>query len=204
MKATLLFSIATAVLGTSALLHAADTSAASKRIDDLLVKGLAKHKLTPNAPVDEATFLRRTYLTVIGRIPTQEEAKQFLDSKDSAKRSKLIDSLLNSEGYVHHAFDYWADVLRAQSQGVGDSTTSQNYLNYLRQSLRENKPWAVPALKMVPSATTCGIAACRWTTSPTPRESSSAPEWSALSATTILSTNGRRSSSTRWPPSRTT
>jgi hypothetical protein len=77
MKATLLFSIATAVLGTSALLHAADTSAASKRIDDLLVKGLAKHKLTPNAPVDEATFLRRTYLTVIGRIPLRRRPGSF-------------------------------------------------------------------------------------------------------------------------------
>ena len=155
MKATLLFSIATAVLGTSALLHAADTSAASKRIDDLLVKGLEKHKLTPNAPVDDSTFLRRTYLTVIGRIPTQDEAKQFLDSKDSAKRSKLIDTLLNSEGYVHHAFDYWADVLRAQSQGVGDSTTSQNYLNYLRQSLRENKPWDKMARELVTGSGAC-------------------------------------------------
>ena len=72
MKATLLFSIATAVLGTSALLHAADTSAASKRIDDLLVKGLEKHKLTPNAPVDEATFL-----TVIGRIPLRRRPGSF-------------------------------------------------------------------------------------------------------------------------------
>ena len=155
MKATLLFSIAAAVLGTSALLHAADTSAASKRIDDLLTKGLAKHKLTPNAPVDDATFLRRTYLTVIGRIPTQVEAKQFLDSKDNTKRTKLIDTLLNSEGYVHHAFNYWADVLRAQSQGVGDSTTSQNYLNYLRQSLRENKPWDKMARELVTGSGAC-------------------------------------------------
>lgn len=155
MKASLLISIAAAVLSTSANLQAADLAAASKRIDALLALGLEKHQLKPNAPADEATFLRRTYLTVIGRIPTLEEARQFLDSRDGAKRANLIDSLLNSEGYVHHAFNYWADVLRAQSQGVGDSTTSQNYLNYLRQSLRENKAWDVMARELVTGSGAC-------------------------------------------------
>ncbi len=56
---------------------------------------------------------------------------------------------------MHHAFDYWADVFRAQSQGVGDSTTSQNYLSYLRQSLRENKPWDKMASELVTGSGAC-------------------------------------------------
>ena len=128
MKAILHLAVAVSLLATS-LLRAADTLAASKRIDDLIAKGLRSHNIQPNQLVGDDVFLRRAYLTVIGRIPSQDEARNFLDSKDQGKRVKLIDSLLNSEGYVHHAFNYWADVFRAQSQGGGDSTTAQNYLN---------------------------------------------------------------------------
>ena len=70
MKATLHFAIAAAVIGTSALLQAADTSAASKRIDDLITQGLNKRQLKANPLVGDEVFLRRVYLTVIGRIPT--------------------------------------------------------------------------------------------------------------------------------------
>ena len=154
MKATLLF-LSLLLIAGSVPAVAADTSAASKRIDELLTQGLQKKGLKPNALVDDATFLRRAYLTVIGRIPTLDEAKAFLDSKDKARRAKLVDTLLASDGYVHHAFNYWADVLRAQSQGVADSTTSQNYLNFLRQSLSENKPWNQLARELVSGRGAC-------------------------------------------------
>ena len=154
MKATLLF-LSLLLIAGSVPAAATDTSAASKRIDELLTQGLQKKGLKHNALVDDATFLRRAYLTVIGRIPTLDEAKAFLDSKDKARRAKLVDTLLASDGYVHHAFNYWADVLRAQSQGVADSTTSQNYLNFLRQSLRENKPWNQLARELVSGRGAC-------------------------------------------------
>ncbi|MDZ4290099.1 MAG: DUF1549 domain-containing protein, partial [Prosthecobacter sp.] len=154
MKALHYLLLTTSLLFTADL-HAADTAAASKRIDELLAQGWQKHQIKPNAPVTDEVFLRRTYLTVVGRIPTLEEAQRFLTSKDPARRAKLIDSLLASDGYVHHFFNYWADVLRAQSQGVGDSTTSQNYLNYIRQSLRENKPYDQLSRELISSEGAC-------------------------------------------------
>jgi hypothetical protein len=155
MKAILLSHLLAVLFGTLSVSQAADTAAASRRIDELLARSWAAHGLKPGAPVDDATFLRRAYLTVVGRIPTLEEAGDFLDSRDVGKRARLIDRLLASDGYVHHAFNYWADVLRAQSQGVGDSTTSQNYLNYLRQCLHDNKPWDQMARELVSSSGAC-------------------------------------------------
>ncbi|MCW0220010.1 MAG: DUF1549 and DUF1553 domain-containing protein [Prosthecobacter sp.] len=152
MKATLLLLLTVSALGSTAL-SAAD--AATKRIDELLAKGWQKHDVQPNALVNDEVFLRRAYLTVVGRIPTLEEARCFLAYQDPAKREKLIDKLLASEGYVHHFFNYWADVLRAQSQGVADSTTAQNYLNFLRQSLRDNKPYDQLTRELVSSEGAC-------------------------------------------------
>jgi hypothetical protein len=155
MKATLHLSLVAVTACLIAPLQAADTSAASKQIDNLLAQSWQKHKITPNPLVDDAAFLRRAYLTVAGRIPTLDEAKAFHACIAKDKRAKLIDSLLASEGYVQHFFNYWADVLRAQSQGVAGSTTAENYLNYLRASLRKNKPWDQMARELVSSEGSC-------------------------------------------------
>lgn len=136
-------------------LQASDASAASRQIDALLAQGWKKHNITPNPLVDDATFLRRVYLTVAGRIPTLDEARAFHACQAPDKRAKLIDCLLGGEGYVQHFFNYWADVLRAQSQGVAGSTTAQQYLNFIRESLRVNKPWDQMARELVSSEGTC-------------------------------------------------
>lgn len=156
MKASLLLPfIAAACMVTPLQSARPDSLAASKQIDALLAQSWQKHKITPNPLVDDATFLRRVYLTVVGRIPTLDEARAFYASEMPDKRAKLIDSLLASEGYVQNFFNYWADVLRAQSQGVGGSTTAENYLNYIRESLRENKPWDQMTRELVSSTGSC-------------------------------------------------
>jgi len=156
MKASHTLSLLATTLFTYAV-HAApvDTATASKQIDSLLAKSWQQHQIKPNALVDDATFLRRTYLTVVGRIPTLDEARAFHACQMPDKRAKLIDALLASEGYVQNFFNYWADVLRAQSQGVAGSTTSLNYLNYLRDALRENKPYDQIARELVSSEGSC-------------------------------------------------
>jgi len=155
MKITLFLLSMVVMLAGSAASLAADTTAASKHIDALLAQGWQKQNVTGNPMVTDEVFLRRACLTVAGRIPSVDEAKAFLDSKAPDKRAKLVDQLLAGEGYVQHFFNYWADVLRAQSQGVGDSTTAQNYLNFIRQSLRQNKPYDQFARELVSSEGTC-------------------------------------------------
>jgi hypothetical protein len=140
---------------SSAALAAPQVQPAAAAIDSILAADWQKHKLTGNPATDDNTFVRRIYLDTIGRIPTTREAEAFLNDKATDKRAKLIDKLLGSEAYVQHFFNYWADVLRAQSQGVAGSTTAENYLNYLRASLRENKPWDQMARELVSSEGSC-------------------------------------------------
>jgi hypothetical protein len=63
----------------------------------------------PAAPADDAEFLRRTYLNIVGRIPSASEAQQFLDEPGTAKRRLLVDRLLSSAAYPTHL----ADLLRS-------------------------------------------------------------------------------------------
>ena len=119
-----------------------DTAAAAKQIDAILAKDWAANKLKGNPQSDDNTFVRRIYLDVIGRIPTTREAEEFLNSKEADKRAKLIDKLLASEAYVQHFFNYWADVLRVTSNGSQTGAiTGTAYANFVKDSLRENKPY---------------------------------------------------------------
>jgi hypothetical protein len=144
MKPTTLFALVPllALAAVAKASAAPDTAAAARKIDTILQADWAKHNLKGNAEADDATFVRRIYLDVIGRIPTTREAQEFLNSKDANKRAKLIDKLLASEGYVQHSFNYWADVLRAQSNGnQTGGITGSAYVTYLKDSLRNNKPY---------------------------------------------------------------
>ncbi len=119
-----------------------DTRAAAREIDALLQADWQKHKLEGNPATDDATFVRRVYLDIIGRIPTTREAEEFLASTDGGKRAALIDKLLASEGHVQHSFNYWADVLRVTSLGTQTGPiTGAAYANFVKDSLRANKPY---------------------------------------------------------------
>lgn len=112
---------------------------ASRQVDALIEADYAKHNVKPNFISSDETFLRRIYLDIVGRIPSHDEAVAFLESTDSDKRSKLIDKLLDSEGYVSHNFNYWADLLRLQSRMR--YAPAKPYLDFVKDSLRSNKPY---------------------------------------------------------------
>ena len=125
------------LLANLVTLHAED---ATSRIDAALAEHWQKKGLKPNAAASDEVFIRRVYLDVIGRIPTLEEARAFLDDRAENKRAVLIDRLLASDGYALHWFNYWADVLRAQSQLTRRGHHAV-FCDLIREALRTNKPY---------------------------------------------------------------
>lgn len=109
------------------------------RIDALVKANLEEMKLERNDPISDEFFVRRIYLDIAGRIPTYPELHAFLDSASKEKRAQLIDELLDSEGYVSSYYNYWADVLRVKSRGR--RTIMVSYQDWIKDSLRENKPY---------------------------------------------------------------
>ena len=69
------------------------------KINVILREGWKKADLAPPETASDAVFLRRVYLTVAGRIPGIAEARRFLRDKAKDKRERLIDALLDSDGY---------------------------------------------------------------------------------------------------------
>lgn len=109
-------------------------------IDRLVDLNYTRTSARPNAKTTDAQFVRRIYLDVTGTIPTYQQTQKFLAAKEPDKRAKLIDELLNSDGYASHSFNYWADVLR-YVDSLSSDVRGEPYRQWIKQSLAENKPW---------------------------------------------------------------
>ena len=119
---------------TAATLHAA-TLSESQKIDQLLAKDWEKSGLKANPPASDEVLVRRLYLDIAGRIPTVEESQAYLKSSDPQKRAKLIDTLLASDGYTSHMFNYWADILRL-SDNVKGKLAAEAYEEWLKKQIK--------------------------------------------------------------------
>ncbi|TLD72586.1 DUF1553 domain-containing protein [Phragmitibacter flavus] len=114
----------------------------SQKIDSLLAEVWKKQNLQPNAAAPDDVLVRRLYLDIVGRIPTVEEAQQFVSSRDPHKRTKLIDQLLASDGYTSHMFNYMADLLRL-TDNVRGRATADAYAEFVKKQLKANTPYDV-------------------------------------------------------------
>ena len=112
---------------------------ASLWVDRTVGNALIKKGIQPNKQTDDFVFVRRVYLDVAGRIPTDVEARDFLNDKDPDKRRKLVDQLLVSDGYRSHLFNWMADLLR--HRGKLRRSNFNHYERWLKDQIAQNSPW---------------------------------------------------------------
>ena len=106
-------------------------------IDEHVFSKLEKFRIVPSDLSDDAEFLRRACLDIIGTLPPPHRVRAFLDDADPGKRDKLIDVLLDSPEYV----DFWtfrfSDLFRVSQT----PDYSQLYWEWIRSSIASNKPY---------------------------------------------------------------
>jgi hypothetical protein len=103
----------------------------------------AKLKMLSIQPSDLCTdqeFLRRVYLDVCGVLPTPEETRAFLASTDPARRTRLIDRLLERPEYADFWTLKWSDVLRSSRKTIQEKGTHV-FQKWLRTHLEKNTPF---------------------------------------------------------------
>lgn len=112
----------------------------SNFIDELVVAKLRNLRIAPSKLADDATFLRRAYLDAAGVAPTPEEVESFLADPSPSKRAKLVDRLLARDEFVDYWAYKWSDLLLVSSRRL-NSTAMWAFYNWIRDSVKQNKPW---------------------------------------------------------------
>jgi hypothetical protein len=137
---TILIAIsALAVIPGRAVANPAKMRAAALQIDRHIVAFHRERQFAVPEVAEDAKFLRRTYLTVVGRVPTYEEATAFLASDAPEKRQALIASLIESPGYGSHMANWIFDLIRVQDHN--DQTSLAPYRHWVRAAMDDNMPW---------------------------------------------------------------
>jgi hypothetical protein len=109
-------------------------------IDTLIFNKLKKLRMTPSGLCDDATFLRRVFLDIVGTVPTAEESRKFLDDSDPKKREKLIDELLSRKEFVELWVMKWAELLQIRSNNNVSYKSTLLYFNWLQDKISNNVP----------------------------------------------------------------
>lgn len=121
-------------------------------IDQLIDQNLRSKRLQKTKPLDDYSYARRVYLTLIGRIPTQQELNDYLNDRDSNKRDNLVKKLLHSNGYVNHQMNWWSDMLRVKDRVNGTNiNVGSVYRKWLRDSISSKKTYDVMVKELVGS-----------------------------------------------------
>lgn len=93
----------------------------------------------PSRRSDDAEWMRRVYLDLIGRVPTVPEAESFLADKHDQRRENLVEHLLDDSAYVRNFTTKWANLLIGRSSNP--QVDRDAFQKFLRLSFAANRPW---------------------------------------------------------------
>jgi hypothetical protein len=114
-------------------------------VDNFVLEKLESQEMTPSAPADKVTLIRRATLDLIGLPPTPEEVAAFLKDNTAEAFEHVVDRLLLSPHYGERWARHWLDLARfAESEGFKADETRPNawrYRDYVIKSLNNDKPY---------------------------------------------------------------
>ncbi len=114
-------------------------------LDEFVLRSLEQAKLTPNAPADRLTLLRRLSYDLIGLPPTVAEQQAFLADASPDAYERLVDRLLGSPHYGERWAQHWLDVVRyADTTGFKADRMRPDlhkYRDYVIRSLNQDLPY---------------------------------------------------------------
>ncbi|TVQ01009.1 MAG: DUF1553 domain-containing protein [Planctomycetaceae bacterium] len=110
-------------------------------IDVGVFDNLREIGVPPSELCDDETFLRRVSLDIAGRLPTAQEANEFLASDAPDKRDQVIDRLLRSPEYADFFANKWTALLKNRRDDASDITSNFAFHAWVRDSLLANVPY---------------------------------------------------------------
>jgi hypothetical protein len=108
-------------------------------IDGRIRQGWEDNEIKPSSPADDAEWVRRVHLDILGRIPEGSVVDAFLKDRDPAKRAKLIDTLLDDEGYVRNFTTIWTNL--CIGRGTPRRVSRDGMQKFFREAFARNRPW---------------------------------------------------------------
>lgn len=129
-------------LGAAALPVRAEDKPLRQIIDAEVRAAWLGEKISPAAPADDAAFVRRVFLDLVGSIPTYEETRQFLQDSSPDKRTRLVDRLLEDPRFAEHQANTWMPVFFPRYSMNEDIARGREVFHrWLKEKFARNEPY---------------------------------------------------------------
>ena len=121
----------------------------ARRVDRLLAEEVftAETKLAPR--INDATFLRRAWLDIVGDIPTPEHVTAFLLDPAKDKRERAVRELLANPQYGQNWARYWRDVILSRRLEDRAAIVANPLVADLTEKLNDNQSWNTIAAEFI-------------------------------------------------------
>jgi hypothetical protein len=110
----------------------------AEEVDELI---LAEEPSQTRELIDDATFLRRVSLDLVGKPATPGEITRFGLDPSSNKRQAAVARLLSSSEYAENWARYWRDAILLRSTNVRSMIVRQPFEEWMADNLNSNRPW---------------------------------------------------------------
>lgn len=108
-------------------------------IDERIRTVWEENEVKPSPHADDAEWLRRVYLDIVGHIPSGDELDAFLADEDPGKRSRVIEELIEHPDYVRNFTTIWTNL--SLGRVTPDRTSRPGMEKFFRESFARNRPW---------------------------------------------------------------
>jgi Protein of unknown function (DUF1553)/Protein of unknown function (DUF1549) len=118
---------------------AGEARTVAAQVDALIAAKWVEAKVQPARPADDAEFLRRLYLDLVGKIPTAAEAREYLEDTSPDKQVRLVEMLLESPAYLTHATETYRSMLLPEADTDGQiRALTPTFEAWLRKKVAED------------------------------------------------------------------
>ncbi len=111
-------------------------------VDKFTAKKWHELNITPSNLCTDEQFIRRIYLDLTGTLPDARDILAFTADKDTAKRERLVDRLLDTPEYAYFFANKWADILRVKRRNqAARAYGTFAFHTWIREAMAADKPY---------------------------------------------------------------
>ncbi|HEX5471064.1 MAG TPA: DUF1549 domain-containing protein, partial [Lacipirellulaceae bacterium] len=113
----------------------------ARQVDELIAGEVFTKDTTLAPQVDDATYLRRVWLDIVGDIPSPEHVTAFVLDPAKGKRERVVDELLSDPQYGQNWARYWRDVILSRRLEDRAKIVDNALVADLTEKFNKNESW---------------------------------------------------------------
>ena len=110
-----------------------------KFINERIRQNWSDNEVGSSPIAEDSEWIRRVHLDIVGHIPEADVVESFLKDDDPAKRSKMIDKLLDDDAYVRNFTTVWTNLCIGRQTPRRVSRAGMQ--KFFREAFARNRPW---------------------------------------------------------------